>query len=194
MPGFNIPMEASSCGAGSSSGPSHTTETARKHRYELEVLEPLGQGSQGQGGDSLLLFLKKCTRPSIEIDEIVIHSGQDELFRPGKQHWKPIEFTFYEKLKGSKNGSLNDECAEKIWKWWANAMIDVKTSLHKPPSQYLKDTQLTMLDGDGSSVWKYYIYDCWPSKISPSDLSYTDTDIAEISVTLRYSKAWEVRK
>ena len=184
MPGFNIPI-SDKCGSfGVITGPSNTTETARKHRYVLETLEPFGTKDNG-----LLLFAYKCTRPSIELDEVAIHNAQDEIFRPGKQHWKPIEFSFYEKLKGASVQS--DHAAELVYQWWAKTMINVETSLHNEPSSYLKNAQLDMLDGDGNAVWTYSIYDAWPVKVTPSDLSYTDTDIADISVTLRYAKARE---
>jgi hypothetical protein len=188
MPGFNIPNQSPGCPTNPDQRgqPSNTVETARRHRYLLEVLEPLGQLDNG-----ILLFLEKCTRPSPEYDKIVIHSSQTEISRPGKTHWKEVEFSFYEKLDGSDNGSLESTCAKLIYEWHAKTMVNIVTSLHNPPSQYLKNATLQMLDGDGSPVWTYNIYDAWPMKVSPSDLSYSDTDISTIAVTLAYARAKE---
>ncbi len=189
MPGFNIiiPPSRDACRApGFNTGPPNITETARQHRYRLEVLEPLG--SQGAG---LLLYLAKCTRPSVEFDEIAIHSAQDEIFRPGKIHWKAIEFTFYEKLTGALT-DLNDQCAFLLYQWWADTMLNIQTSLFNPPDTYLKDAHLNMLDGNGDPVWSYLIYDCWPAKISPADLDYSNTALSTITVMLRLSKAVEI--
>ena len=88
MPGFQISTDA-----GNTEGPRHIIETARNHRFKLEVLEPFGSTSTG-----ILLYLEKCTRPTPEFDQIVIHNGQDEIYRPGKSRWLPVEFTFYEVL------------------------------------------------------------------------------------------------
>ncbi len=190
MPGFNIPSGVSNCGpVPMGDGPRNVIETARAHRYMLQVLEPLGDTYRG-----LLLFLAKCTRPGVEVDQVAIHSGQDEIHRPGKHHWKEIEFTFYEVLNEGgyvDEGGLTDNCAKRIWDWWAVSMIDVANSRHRRPEDYLKRAQLDMLDGQGSTVWRYFLYDCWPCKVTPSDLAYRDTDIAQISVSMRYSKAWE---
>lgn len=187
MPGFNIPFQGpSQCPTPPpGTGPSNAIETARKHRYLLEVLEPLGSQDNG-----ILLFLEKCTRPAPEYDKILIHSAQDEIPRPGKTHWKEVEFTFYEKLDGD-DGSLEDTCAKLISEWHSKTMVNIETSLHNQPSQYLKNATLQMLDGGGTPVWTYNIYDSWPMKVSPSDLAYSDTDIATISVTLAYARARE---
>jgi len=189
LPGFNIQF-ASDCGvAPESNGPANTVETARRHRYSLEVLEPLGRQDNG-----ILLFLERCTRPAVEFDKIVIHSGQDEIARPGKTHWKEIEFSFYEALSGQDNGSLENQCASLIYEWWSSTMLDVSTSTFRAPGDFLKNAQLQMLDGDGSPVWSYHIYDCWPLKVSPSELAYSDSNIATISVTLCYSRAREINE
>lgn len=187
MPGFRIPyVPPPGCPSPlDSTGPSHTTETARKHRYLLEVLEPLGSQDDG-----VLLFLEKCTRPSPEFDKIMIHSAQDEISRPGKTHWKDVELTFYEKLEGDDDDQEN-QCARLIYEWWSDSMLDISTSLHKAPSDYLKNCTLQMLDGAGNSVWSYNMYDCWPMRITPSDLNYSDSNIATISITLAYARAIE---
>lgn len=197
MPGFNIPYYAAGCvrQSSSNSGPAHTVETARAHRFILEVMEPMG----GQDSTGMLLFLEKCTRPSPEFDKILIHNGQDEISRPGKTHWRDVEFTFYEKVSGDFVGGdskdeLEDQCAKFVYEWWSKTMLNVETSQHRSPSEYLKNCQLQMTDGAGGPIWTYFLYDCWPLKISPSDLDYSNTDIARISVVLAYGRAKEKRK
>ncbi len=190
MPGFYIPYQPPGCPVApeQKNQPANTVETARRHRYLLEVLEPLGKLDNG-----ILLFLEKCTRPAIEYDKILIHSSQTEIPRPGKTHWKEVEFSFYEKLDGNNNDNLESTCAKLIYEWHAKTMVNITTSLHNPPSRYLKNATLRMLDGGGSPVWTYNIYDSWPMKVSPSDLSYSDTDISTIAVTLAYARAKESR-
>lgn len=189
MPGFNIPL-AESChdpeafvASPAYFGPGYNVETARKHRYLLDILTPLGTAADG-----LLLFLKHCTRPSPEIDIITIHNAQDEIYRPGKNRWKEVELTFYETLKGQNipGNSDIDDTAQRIFIWWSTKVLDLKKS--KLQKDFTFDAQLSMLDGFGNSVWSYHMYRCWPTKVSPSDLSYTDTDIAEISINVRCDK------
>lgn len=198
MPGFKWIFD-DGCGSGApGEGPSPAAETARVHRYILEILEPMGDKAGG-----VLLFLQKCTRPSPEFDEVMIHSAQDEIARPGKIHWKPVEFTFYEVL--GKNGSRSPSLigggvgggagvnltAKYVYTWWSKTMMDINTSLFAPPAEYLKDAQLDMVDGTGAPIWTYNLYDCWPAKVSPADLDYTSSPIATITVSLRFSKCIE---
>ena len=195
MPGFNIPL-ANECHDQHAfkapvlfNGPSNLRETARKHRYSLEVVSRLGENVLGDKDSGLLLYMHKCTRPSVEIDEITIHSGQDEIWRPGKHHWKPVEFTFYEVLNNADPPTEN-QAASMMFRWWAEYTINMRRSRVMPP-EAVADCELDMLDGTGKPVWTYYLYRAWPSRISPSDLSYTASEIAEVTATLRYDKADE---
>lgn len=194
MPGFNIKFDNSCHDDGINhysrlnGGPLNNIETARKHRYLIEFLEPYGSQNEG-----ILLYCEKCTRPSPEVDKITIHNGQDEIYRPGKQRWYPIDFTFYEKTNGEFD-NLTNQTAELMYKWWAEVMINLSRSVHNNVSDYYKRCHLKMLDGEGRPIWTYYLYDCWPQKISPIDLSYSDSDIATITVTLNYNKCEERRE
>lgn len=199
MPGFNINVQNPCVGEWDTEltntpayiGPKQDIELARSHRYKLEVLDPLGNAG-ASSGSGILLFLEKCTRPTPEIDEITIHSGQDEIYRPGKNRWNPVEFTFYEKLDGKpQQGALKNSAAERIYRWWAETMINTAISAHNPVVDYYRRAELSMLDGYGADIWTYYLYDCWPVKVSPSDLDYSSTDLSRITVTLRYNKAQE---
>lgn len=191
MPGFNIPYTPEGCEAVAQAGigPSHVQEFARVHRFLLEVLQPLGSQDDG-----LLLYLEKCNRPSVEYDKILIHSAQDEIPRPGKTHWKDVEFTFYEKVVELDGGNMENQCTKFIYDWHALGMIDIETSLHLSPAAYLKDCRLQMLDGSGEPIWTYHLYECWPMKVSPTDLDYGSSDIARTSVTLAYARAKERRR
>ena len=194
IPGFNIPDAIKGCldehafqGKSSYDGPDPNMEYARKHRWLLEFLEPFGSIKDG-----ILLYAYKCNRPTPNIDEIVIHHGQDEIYRPGKNRWNPIEFSFYEKSPGDK--SIVDETAERMYKWWGESVIILTQSIHGNINNYLKNGIVQMLDGVGKSIWEYHLYECWPTKITPSDLDYSDSNIADITITLRFNKAKETRE
>lgn len=199
MPGFDIrngyafchPDPTATPSSVSHFSPSNTVETARKYRYRLEILEPLDE-------DFLLLYAYKITRPIIEFDTIVIHNGQGEIYRPGKNRWQPIEISFYERVYGTfENAGTPDatgghnQAAKLIYDWWANSVLNINNSLHGPANGYQKPAEVAMLDGLGNPIWTYYLVNCWPSKVTPSDLSYTMTEIADITVTLTYDRALE---
>lgn len=193
MPGFYIPDSTKAClddhafkGVSAYDGPDPNMEYARNNRWLIEFLEPFGNIKDG-----ILVYAHKCARPTPELDEIRIHSGQDEIYRPGKNRWNPIDFTFYEKSPTSAEGTTADEAAKRIYEWWSNSTLILRQSKHGSIANYLKTAHLQMLDGIGKSIWQYSLYQCWPVKVSPSDLDYADGNIAEITVTLRFSKAKE---
>lgn len=180
MPGFNIKTSSdciadNDCGDGYT-GPKVNVETARKHRYQLRILRPV---------KDVLLYAFKCQRPVCEADRIVMHHGQDEIYKPGKTRWLPIEVTFYEIVKDVNT------TAQMLNRWWGKNMLSVNSSTLFQDSYYKERCELELTDGCGKPVWAYYLYQVWPSKVSPSELSYTDTDLSEISCTLEISKAEE---
>jgi len=199
MPGFNIPAPDSDCAPPGLEGkppydpPSYITESARKHRYIWEIFAAQSLGGSSLDWQSLLVYAYKCSRPTPEFDEITIHSAQDEIYRPGKNRWKPVEVSFYEVV----NSAGEDSPAMLIYDWWAGdprnskSILDLRTSTHNVPKDYYRLCKLAMLDGEAKYIWQYELMDCWPSKVTPSDLSYADTDIADITVTLRFNKARE---
>ncbi len=191
MPGFFIPDSDKAClddnafkTQSAYAGPDPNMEYARRNRWLIEIFEPFGTVQKG-----ILVYARKCARPSPEIDVITVHHGQDEIYRPGKNRWGPIDFTFYEKADGN---SLVNESAERIYKWWAETMIILQQSRHGELANYLKSGSIKMLDGVGRGIWEYRLYECWPIKVTPSELDYGDSQIAEISVTLRFNKAKEI--
>ncbi len=133
----------------------------------------------------MALYAYKCGRPTPEVDKITIHHGQEEIGVPGKVRWKPIEITFYEIIEDM------DTVANYLNFWHQKSMIDVENSAQRPPAEYRLTCQLAMLDGAGKPVWNYNMYECWPSTVGPCELSYTDSDLAEITVTLELSKVIE---
>lgn len=203
MPGFKIPINADpACSEQSlniglrndlSLNPSHVVEVARAHRWVFRTLTPLDVST---GDPNILVYAFKCGRPTVEIDEIKIFRGQQEIYRPGKHRWMPIEMTFYDVYEGGDatkpESFYNAGVARKIYKWWSETTLDAYENNVGRASTVYQNGALTMLDGYGKSVWRYKLFDIWPTKISPSDLDYSSTNLAEIVVTMRYNKAEEV--
>jgi phage tail-like protein len=187
MPGFQINVNA--C-AGAANGvadtegrPSTSTETARKYRFTLESLGDLLTGSErGQ----LRHFAYNITTPKPEFDDVVIHSGQGEIHRPGKNRWAPVDISFYAALVGQ-----SVTIPKMIYDWWSGGVLN-NWALQRRPQDYYKNATIALLDGDGKPVWTYQLLECWPQKVTPSDLDFTNTDIADITLTLAFNRCKEV--
>ena len=198
MPGFNIPLRpggAPSDRFGSPNsirafGPPNVLETARKYRFALQGFKPTEYVSP-----YLNFNVKSIQRPKVQFEEIVIHSGQDEIYRPGKTKWQPIEMVFYETLSSQQRNSM----AYSMYDWWSRRLINIADSTQRlsglmtqnPTTGFYFNAQVEMLDGVGNVSWSYILYECWPTAVTPGDLDYSSTDIAETAVTLRYNKAAE---
>ena len=192
LPGFNIPDGDSNLIA-NMYAPSNMVETARRHRWTLEFavtdLSLPGQ-TDWTGTNWVTIFAHKATRPSLEIDSITVHHSQDEIYFPGKNRWAPIEISFYEILNNNGN-----ETAKYIYDWWSKSVIDIDRS-RIASSRDLgpmakRQCKLTQIDGMGTPIYEYVLFGCWPEKITPDDLDYSDSAIGEISMRLRYDKCVE---
>jgi len=159
-------------------------EYARRHRWVINILEPLGSVRDG-----ILIYAHKCGRPVPEVDQIKIHHGQDEIYRPGKNRWSPIDISFYEKAPGQDK--LINETAQRLYRWFAQTTIITAQSIQGDLSTYLKSTTVKMVDGAGNGIWNYFLYNSWPMKITPTELDYADTSLGEITMTLSFDKAVE---
>jgi hypothetical protein len=212
VPGFNIPF-AQDCDDNPSAKPKRVgdvgilptidIETARSHRFRFSVtfafLANTTSSISIQSDAIVDLYPKKISRPSIDIDEITIHSGQDEIFRPGKQHHQPVEIEFYETV--GPRGSVNSPAltnpvnltARTLFNWWRNRTLQYETSQIGSPDFLNNTVNIIELDGIGQQIWNYYLYRCWPQRVTPCDHDYTDSAIQTTSVRLRYDKMDEVR-
>jgi hypothetical protein len=192
MPGFKIPLNdyTDKCNdAGNAilaaTGPSHTRETVRSYRYEvsLRLIKSLNKSQE------ISLFAKTCQRPSPEFDEITIHHKHEEIYRPGKIRWNPINIVFYEALD---TDSGTDLTAQTIYDWWSRSIYNVNTQKQVTVREiYENNCTISMQNGTGTVCWKYSLYNAWPQKISAKDCDYTGSDISEISVNVKYNKATE---
>lgn len=166
MPGFNIGNN------NQAQQPGATVETARQHRWKFATLDPL---------KDILIYAHKSGRPKVEFDRAQLHHIQDVIWFPGKQKWLPIDVSFYHTI-GNTDGAF------KIYQWWSTKVINIATSTIALEKQ---TCTLDMLDGKGASIYRYTMYGCWPSKVTPDDLDYTASKISEITFTLEMDKSKE---
>lgn len=188
MPGFKMP-DVPECkdiqggaGPGSSAGATIPMEVARTHRYKVEIYN-VNAGTQDSS--SVTFYASKVTRPILEIDRITIHHGQDEIYRPGKQRWQPVDITFYDVIEGSSVLPSKFLCE------WRKDVVNFQKSRVVGPSVLLREVQISMLDENGSEVWLYKLIGAWPMNVSPSTLAFSDSSLAETTVKISYNKLAE---
>lgn len=178
MPGFAIPLNGTGCKAVPPDplAPNARMETSRVYRYQFNIFQPL---------DKIKVICHKSDRPIPEIDRITMHHGQDEIYWPGKNRWRPIEITFYE---GHLAPNTDSTC-KAIYDWWSKNVVNIAFS--QIVTKFKQNCSLQMLDGNRNPVWTYSMYGCWPSLITPSSLNYSESEIAEVTVRVEMDKCVE---
>jgi hypothetical protein len=166
MPGFNIGQN------NQAAQPGAAVESARQHRWKFATLDPL---------KDILIYAHKSGRPKVEFDRAQLHHSQDVLWFPGKQKWLPIDVSFYHII-------TNTDSAYKIYQWWSTRVVNLASSTINIVKQACT---LELLNGEGTSIYKYTMYGCWPSKITPDELDYASSKVGEITFTLEMDKAKE---
>jgi hypothetical protein len=154
----------------------NTVETRRNHRWRWTSL------GGGTLGPDVLILLQKCQRPKFVNEEPVMHHNQEQAYFIGKQSWEPMEMTWYD-------AEQSPDCSKAIWEWLkvGNLLDAADVSL---PTTYKKEGLLEMVSGVGgraTETWR--ILGAWPKEVNYSDNDYTNTDIATITVRMRYDRA-----
>ena len=169
MPGFNIE------GAWAE-GPNAVNEVRRKHRWTFTVAA-LGDSSRNRA----TLYLQKAARPTYKLEQGEMHHDQERAYFAGKTEWDPITLEFYD-------GEQSPDVSKFVWDW-VNITADIPAVTVAPPASYKKKADLEMYDGGGTSTEKWVLWNVWPAETNWGDLDYTTSDIAMISVTMRYDRA-----
>lgn len=199
MPGFNIPLEQydkcedNNGGATQPTGP-HTrvaptvNEAARAHRWRVEF-KISDSGFEARASSSFSTYAKTCQRPSFEVDVITIHHQAEEIYRPGKYRWNPVDITLYELMLGER--SYKNKTADEVYTWWTRTIANNhrQLSVEKVNAATIK---IIELDGSGEPSRTYKLYNCKLIKNSPSDLDHTSSDINTNTLTVKYDYAEEI--
>jgi hypothetical protein len=194
MPGFNMPVGGKNV---DTKAFSNKAETSRRHRWKIEIypyLYPDGQQNPFHKQTSGFLpkiqfYAKSCTHPDITYDEIVIHNGQDRIYRPGRHVFDPITLVFYDIIDFYTDGQPKNSLTQKLYDFIPNrernSFID----------QYVYfGMKIKILNGRGDTVILFNIYDCYIENYKPADLDYTDSNISEVTMKVKYNRFEKIDK
>lgn len=133
-------------------------------------------------------FVKMANRPNITIEETQIDFLNDRTWIPGKATWEAITVTY---LDVAGVGVQPSEGVRGIHKWLAAVYDFTGKNGRKQSSKrsgYAGKATLTLYDGCGGPLEVWTLGDAWPTGINFGDLTYEDSGIVEIELTIRYSK------
>ncbi len=164
-------------GGYSAQGPSHTSETRRKHRW---VFESIGRG-ENSFSQAELLFLQSASRPSFKFEEPEMHHNQEVARFAGKQDWDPVTLTWYDVQQ-------DPDVSRGIY-MWIETVVNMQSIKVAHPRLYKRTASLLMIDGAGQTSESWTMLGTWPANCNWQELDYTSTDIQTIEATMRYDRA-----
>lgn len=200
MPGFKVPVPARRAGTPDSAkggydpqnldidtAPSNTIETVRKNRFEVLIYP---NDSQLKADDkttsikTITLYPITCTTPSITYDEIVIHNGQDRIYKPGKPDLNTIEVSFYDVVESSNpTGLSKGSISQRL-----RTILPNHNRYSKFDSNILFTMKIFLLDGQGRVINWHTLEECYIKDYKTSDLDMGASDICNVTISVRYNR------
>lgn len=172
MPGFNIE------GAWAE-GPNAVSEVRRKHRWLFTIA-----GIPDQQRNRATLYLQKAARPSVKFEPVEMHHDQEKAYFAGKTEWEAITLEFYD-------AEQDPDVSQWVWDWACGpqGVVNITAVTVAVPSSYKKKSQLEMRDGAGATTETWTLWNSWPTETNWNELDYTISDIAMVTVVIRYDRA-----
>lgn len=151
----------------------------RKYRWTFEL-----QACNGKKIPEY--FVKVAARPHLTIEETEINFLNAKSWIPGKAAWDTIEITYYD--ISSTNGDNN----QALWSWIAGIYNFVGANpTYKQATKradWAGSGTLRMYDGCGSVLEMWQLGNAFPVDVNWGDLDYSNNDLCDITLTLRYSE------
>lgn len=130
-------------------------------------------------------------RPILTFKEYGAQHLNEEIFFPMKPDWKPIQLTLYDvALKEhpvikwiSKIYDIDGETASHEW----------NPSVIPGLSKFKKTAFLELYDGCGTIIEKWKYENVWPQVIDFGELDMGSSEIAMVTITLRYDRAYWIK-
>jgi len=125
-------------------------------------------------------YVKMASRPDITIEDTELNFLNGKTWIPGKASWETITVTYYDAADADGVGLLS----------WLATIYDFTSDcryMASRPQDYAGVGTLVMLDGCGNPIEQWQLYNLWPTSIKFGELDYSQSDVAEVELTLRYS-------
>ncbi len=130
-------------------------------------------------GVSSLIYLKDASLPTFTTSVDKYSGGSIEYKHAKSVNWEDIRLSWYDTA-----GLL------AVVKQWRSLVWDSEYGL-RPAGEYKYSTELVSYLPDGTKEQSWLLYNSWPSSIKYGDLTYSNSDIKVVEVTVTYDWADE---
>lgn len=156
-----------------------TVQPYYKYTWEIQQIYGDSVGSNPPAERLPLVYLKEAGLPSWDFDKEEVQ-GASLVYKFAKGiKWNDIKFTWYDTV------GLADHI--RAWRrtvWTADAGL-------ADPDVYKRTSIIRSLTFDWNSPVIWTCYNSWPGNVKVGDLTYTDSDVKLVEVTLVYDWAEE---
>jgi hypothetical protein len=177
MPGFIV----NDVGGGSASRAAAGIKPVYNYTWDINSLfeDPI---------NTTRLLAKDATMPTFTITKDTVDGSSLTYKYAGMVVWEDIKVTFYDVVLGGDSPGSIQLKASTIFKTWRETVWSNSTGL-RSPSDYKKESKISTytLDWQAETVWT--LHGSWPSVVKEGDLTYTNTDIKVVEVTISYDWA-----
>lgn len=164
----------------------------RKFRWTFFVYNIGGNANNAIPVD----YVKVANRPNVSFEETEINYLHGKMYIPGKATFDAVTVTYYDI---SQRGG---QTIEALYDWIGtvydflspagDARNPKMSGVATGPGGYSAESLLTLFDGCGTELERWYLNQCWPQAVNFGDLDYSNNEEATIEVTIRYMFAkWQ---
>jgi len=125
-------------------------------------------------------LVKTMQRPTLEQEIVPLEHMNTTRYVKGKSRWQPIDITLYDPVVPS--------AAQQVMEW-VRLHHESVTGRDGYSDFYKKSITFNLLGPVGDVVEEWELKGCFISNASFGDLSFTDNEPVEISLTLSYDYA-----
>jgi hypothetical protein len=148
-------------------------EPKRKNRWIMNF-DSVGEGIQSW-------LCQTGNRPAVTIEETEIPYLNTSNWVAGRSIWEQLEVTFIDPIGTySSSHHIMD---------WIKQCIQHESGRMGYAINYMHNIELQMLGPDGLVVESWTLVNCWVQSANFGDLDMTSSELANVSVTLRYDYA-----
>ena len=125
--------------------------------------------------------IKAMNRPSIQFDEVILEHINVKRYVKGKASWETLEITLYDPIVPSGAQAVME---------WVRLHHESVTGRDGYSDFYKKEIKFNLLGPVGDKVEEWILKGAFIQSANFNDLDFANTtDVADISLTLRYDYA-----
>lgn len=146
-------------------------EPKRKNRFVVEFPEDMGFAQW---------MCQAANRPNMRIEETELPYMNISTWIAGRAVWETIDIRFIDPIGPSAGAAVYS---------WVQQCVDHGTGQMGYATQYKKNIVLKLLDPSGIPVEKWVLYGAFITSANWGDLDMSSSDLADVSVTIRFDRA-----